>query len=249
VGSERSLEGKVALVTGSSRGIGAAIAKRLAADGARVGVHCQSNAAAATGVIDEISRAGGTAVLLKGSVGSPADCRQIVETAAARLGSIDILVNNAGSIRRIPFGKMTLEDAEEQFSTNVFSVLLMSQEAVRRFPATGGRIINISSNLALGGFADVSLYAAAKAAVITMTHCFAKELGARGITVNAVAPGGTETDMLADLAPAMRDYVIQNTPLGRLGRPSDIADVVAFLASDASRWITGCTIRADGGFI
>jgi 3-oxoacyl-[acyl-carrier protein] reductase len=244
-----NLKGKCALVTGSSRGIGAAIATRLAADGARVAVHCHRNVEAAKAVIAEISQRGGTAVLVQGDVSNAADCRSLVASAADQLGTIDILVNNAGTIRRLAFGEMTIEDVQEQLNTNVLSVVLMSQEAVKRFPPSGGRIINVSSNLAFGGFPGAAIYCAAKAAVVSLTHTFAKELGARGITVNSIAPGGTETDMLSDLDPTVRAWVIQNTPLGRLGKPDDIADAVAFLASDASRWVTGCTIRADGGFI
>jgi 3-oxoacyl-[acyl-carrier protein] reductase len=131
----------------------------------------------------------------------------------------------------------------------VLAIVLMAQAAVRHFPAAGGRIINISSNLAFAAYPGVSVYSASKAANVMLTHCLAKELGSRGITVNGVAPGGTETDMTADIAPEMREFVIANTPLGRFGRPDDVADVVAFLASDAARWVTGCTIRADGGFV
>ncbi len=240
---------RVALVTGGSGGIGGGISRKLAADGCAVAVHYHSHPAKAQAVADEIVAAGGRAIAVGGDVGEAADARRIVEETVAAFGRLDILVNNAGTMIRGPMGDFTQAELVGQFSTNVIGMMLMCQEAMRRLPDGSGRIVNISSNLALMPAPTGVPYSASKAAVNAFTEGLARELGARGITVNAVAPGGTRTEMIADVDQALLDWIVSTTPLGRLAEPDDIADVVAFLASDQARWITGRTLVADGGWV
>lgn len=239
---------RTAIVTGGSGGLGGAISRRLAADGCAVAVHFHANPAKASAVVDAIVAAGGHAFAVGGDIGEEADAKRIVADTVATLGRLDILVNNAGTIIRGPMGHIPKADLAAQFSTNVIGAMLMCQEAMRHLP-DGGRIINISSNLATRPPATAVPYAASKAALNALTEGLAKELGPRGITVNAVAPGGTRTEMIAAVEQAVIDQLIATTPLGRLGEPDDIADVVAFLASDAARWVTARTLVVDGGWI
>jgi 3-oxoacyl-[acyl-carrier protein] reductase len=240
-----SLHGKIALITGASRGIGAAIARRLAADGATVAIHYRSGQAAAEALAQEI----GKAAAFQADITQPAEALRLAEAVAAQFGRIDILVNNAGIIEPGLFGAIDPASFERQFTINTLSVLLMMQAAVPHFPASGGRVVNISSSLAMAPLESTVVYSASKAAVNTLTQGFARELGKKRITVNAVAPGATETDMTADLDPAIKDRISSATPLGRWAKPEDIADTVAFLASDAARFITGRIITVDGGLI
>lgn len=241
------LIGKVAVVTGGSRGIGAVVASTLASQGAAVAIVYKSNAEQAQAVVDKIAAAGGSAISFAADVTDRSAVDSVIETIVKRFGHIDILVNNAGIFEPSPFGHIDAELVQRVFSANMDSVLNMTQASVPHFPAAGGRIVNVSTNLIYSPRPGTSIYAASKAAVSALTHAFAKELGARGITVNAVAPSMTDTDMAAATPEARRQQVIANTPAGRIGAPADIADVIAFLASDESRWMTGRTLLTDGG--
>ena len=244
------LAGKVALVTGGSRGIGAAISTRLAALGARVAINFRSGEDAAREVADEIRRGGGTAEIFAGDVGDPSAVRSMVSAVVKAFGRIDIVVNNAGAFGVRPFGTIDAGFFAEQFNANALSAVLVTQEAVAHFPASGGHIVNMSSNLAVRSVAEgTSIYAAAKAAVSTITQCFARELGKRQITVNAVAPGVIEPRMTTELLATRSQAIRDETPLGRIGHPTDVAEVVAFLASDSCGWVTGRTIVVDGGVV
>lgn len=242
-----TLNQKIAIVTGGSRGIGAAIARKLAAQGAHVAIVYKSNAQCAQAVVQDIGAAGGTATAFGADVADRACVDTVIAAVVQRFGHIDILVNNAGVFESSPFGNIDAALVRRVFDANMGSVLNMTQAAVPHFPAAGGRIVNVSTNLIYAPRPGTGIYAASKAAVSVLTHAFAKELGARGITVNAIAPSVVNTDMTAATPPARRQQVIAGTPAGRIGEPADIADVVAFLASDDARWITGRTLLTDGG--
>jgi 3-oxoacyl-[acyl-carrier protein] reductase len=237
------------LVTGASGGIGAAIARALAAQGAAVAVHYRGGVEKAAALVREITDRGGKAAAFGADVSVPAEATGLAAAVAGHFGRIDILVNNAGIIEPGVFGGIGSESFERQFAANTLSVLLMMQAAVPHFPAEGGRIINISSSLAMAPLESTVVYSASKAAVNTLTQGFARELGKRHITVNAIAPGATETDMTAGVPAEIKDRIAAATPLGRWARPEDIADVAVFLASDAARFITGRVIVVDGGLI
>lgn len=235
-----------ALITGSSRGIGAAIAKRLALDGVEIVVHGNQNPAAAETVVKEITDRGGKATFVLGDLSKPDSIKAMLDCLEDRAQELNILVNNAGIFLGASLDSLSLDDIHRVLSVNVISLILITQEFLRRKKSEGGRIINISSFAAQAPGINASLYAASKAAVDALTRCWSLELGSSGITVNSVAPGYVETDMSAqgigDPAP-----VVRGISLKRAGLPGDIADVVAFLASDASRWITGQVISANGG--
>jgi 3-oxoacyl-[acyl-carrier protein] reductase len=238
---------RAALITGGSAGIGAAIARKLASQGIAVAVTYRSGKAKAEALVAEITAQGGQAACFGGDVSIPADAQALADAVAAKFGNIDILVNNAGIIEAAVIGSIDPASFERQFSSNVLSVLLMMQATLPYFPESGGRVINISSSLATNPAPSTAIYSASKAAVNTLTHCFAKELGAKNITVNAIAPGATETDMTSAIDPAIKNQISASTPLGRWAKPQDIADVAAFLASDDARFITGRVIVVDGG--
>jgi 3-oxoacyl-[acyl-carrier protein] reductase len=245
----RTLDGKVAIVTGASGGIGGAVARRLSADGAAVAVHYNANPAPAQALAADLNASGGRALAVGGDAAQTQGAADIVAAAVAAFGPIDILVNAAGTLQNIPFGAVTEDSFHEQFNANVLSVVLMMQAAVPHFAAGGGRIVNIATNIAQSPLPGTAIYCAAKSAVSTLTLGFAKELGPRGITVNALAPGAIDTKMLDWLTDEMRAGIAAATPLGRMGQPADVADAVAFLASDDSRWVTGRTLIIDGGLI
>ena len=240
-------EGKVALVTGSSSGIGSAVATRLGRGGATVAVHYNSHEENAAAVASAITSAGGTAFIVGGDVAKVDDAKSIVKAVVDRCGKIDILVNCAGILEYARFGDIDPASFERQFSVNALSVVLMMQAAVPHFPVSGGRVVNVSTNIAYRPIEGCAIYSASKAAVSTLTEAFSKELASKKITVNAVAPGATVTPMTAWLSDDLRRGIEQATPLGRMAVPADVADVVAFLASDGSRWVTGRTILVDGG--
>jgi 3-oxoacyl-[acyl-carrier protein] reductase len=242
-------DGRIALVTGAASGIGAAIARALAHGGAAVAINYRHSRDAAEILAAEIKSNGGHAAAFAGDVSKSDEASALADAVAASFGKIDILVNNAGLIEPGLFGNIEAASFERQFAGNALSVLLMMQAAVAHFPPTGGRIINISSSLAMAPLESTVVYSAAKAAVNTMTLGFARELGKRQITVNAVAPGATETPMTAGIPAEIKDRIAASTPLGRWARPEDIADVVCFLASDAARFVTGRVIVVDGGLI
>lgn len=248
-----SLEGKVALVTGASRGIGRAIALRLAAEGALVAAHYGASESAARAVLAEIEAAGGRGFLVQADLTDTGAIRAMFAALDAALAArggarIDILVNNAGLGVSGDVETTTEEDFDRVFATNVKGLLFVSQNAVPRLN-DGGRIINISSMVAYNAYAGAIAYAATKAAVNSMTTSMAQGLGSRGITVNGVAPGATDTDFISFVMKdeAMVAAMKAQTALGGIGQAPDIADVVAFLASDASSWVTGETIRVSGG--
>jgi 3-oxoacyl-[acyl-carrier protein] reductase len=240
-------QNKVALVTGASSGIGSAVATRLGRAGATVAVHYNGHEENAAAVASTITSAGGTAFIVGGDVAKVDDAKSIVKAVVDRCGEIDILVNCAGILEYARFGDIDSVSFERQFSVNTLSVVLMMQAAVPHFPASGGRVVNVSSNIAFRPIEGCSIYCASKAAVSTLTEAFSKELASKRITVNAVAPGATDTPMTAWLTDDLRRGIEQATPLGRMAVPADIADVVFFLASDGSRWVTGRTILVDGG--
>ena len=244
------LQGKVALVTGASRGIGRAIATTLAESGATVIINYKSNAVAADEVARAISAAGGTAQAMQADVSDPAQIEQLFKQIVAEHGKLDILVNNAGITRDTLLLRMKEEDFDAVIDTNLRGVFLCTKAALRPMTkARGGRIINITSVVGLMGNAGQSNYAAAKAGLLGFTKSVAREMASRNITVNAVAPGYIETELTGVLGEDVRAAILENVPLGRLGQPQDVANMVCFLASDAAAYITGQTITVDGGMV
>jgi 3-oxoacyl-[acyl-carrier protein] reductase len=244
-----SLKGKVALVTGASKGIGAAIARELAARGAAVAVNYSSSRAAAEKLVAEIKAAGGKAVAVQADVADPASIAPLVDVVATQLGPIDVLVNNAGVYEFAPLEAVTPEHFHKQFNTNVLGLLLVTQAAVARFNPAGGSIINISSGAA-DGFGTASVYSATKGAVDSITGALAQELGSKKIRVNSLSPGLIETEgahAAGVIGSDLQTETEKRTPLGRIGQPGDIATIAAFLASDDSGWVNGQTIQAAGG--
>jgi 3-oxoacyl-[acyl-carrier protein] reductase len=245
--SAQPLAGKVAIVTGASRGIGRAIAERLSHDGAAVVINYSQNAAKAEALAAELVAAGGRAVAVRADLGQLDEVRDLFKQTQAHFGRLDILVNNAGVAGGGPIDGLDESQYARIFDLNVRGGLFAAQEAARQFGPDGGRIINLSSVMGNRPSPLRTVYAASKAAVDSITKSLAAELGARRITVNSVAPGLTATDMGLSVPEEFQRQVVGNTALGRLGEPQDIADVVAFVASDAARWISGQTIYADGG--
>jgi 3-oxoacyl-[acyl-carrier protein] reductase len=245
-----SLQGKVALVTGSSKGIGAAIAERLAADGASVIVNYSRSAGPAEAVVQRIQSAGGKAVAVQADVSNPADIGKLFSAATQAFGRLDILVNNAGVYKFIPLEAITAEHIDKLFNLNVKALLLVTQAAVPLFGPEGGVVINISSGVSLTPAPASSVYSGTKAAVDVITRVLAMELGPKRIRVVGVAPGLTATEGLnamEEMDEATVKYAISRTPLGRVGKPEDIANAVAFMASSDAGWVTGETLQAGGG--
>ncbi|KMN76195.1 dehydrogenase [Chromobacterium sp. LK11] len=243
------LKQKVAVITGGSRGIGAAIARQLAQAGASVAIIYHRQQEQAQQVVAAIQDAGGHAAAFAADVSDETAVQQAIGQIIAQFGQIDILVNNAGMLEMRSLAEIDAEHIARQFNVNVNSVVYLTQQALPYFPLNNGRIINISSNLVYQSKPDSAIYSASKAAVSALTRVFAGELGPRGITVNAVAPSMTQTDMTAAMPAASRQQVIDATPLGRIGVPEDIAKVVEFLASEDAGWITGRTLLTDGGLV
>lgn len=245
-----SLKGKVALVTGASKGIGAEIARRLAADGAAVVVNYAASKAGAEKVVADITKAGGKAIAVQGDVSKEADVKRVFAESAKSLGRVDILVNNAGVYEFAPIEEMTPAQYHKMFDINVLGLLLATREAVKQFGSKGGNIINIGSVAATSAPATGSVYSATKGAVDTITMSLAKELGPRGIRVNSVNPGMVQTEGTEAQGITSSDWAKQiaaQTPLRRIGQPDDIAPVVSFVASDAAKWVTGQLIVVSGG--
>ncbi len=243
------LEGKIAVVTGASRGIGRAIAEDLAANGAALIVNYNASAAAADEVVAGIEKRGGTAAAVQADVSDFAASQQLIKTTLDTYGQIDILVNNAGTTRDTLLLMMKEEQWDIVLNTNLKSVFNCCKAAARPMVRRkmGGRIINISSVSGIVGQPGQANYAASKAGIIGFTKSLAKELGSRSITVNAVAPGFVLTDLTADLSDDLVQKVLQYIPLGRWGELDEIANVVTFLASDKASYITGEVIQVDGG--
>ena len=244
------LTGQVAVVTGASKGIGAGIAKHLAAEGAAVVVNYASSKEGADQVVDEITKGGGKAIAIQADVAKKKDIERLFAEAKKAFGRLDILVNNAGIYQFAPLEEVTENEFHREFDTNVLGLILATQEALKHFDAAGGSVINIgSSATALAPPATV-VYTATKGAVDMITRVLANELGPKKVRVNSINPGGVETEGFHALGMPGSDFekqMIAQTPLGRIGQPHDIATAVAFLASPDSAWITGEIITVSGG--
>jgi 3-oxoacyl-[acyl-carrier protein] reductase len=244
------LKDKIALVTGASRGIGRAIATTLADAGATVVVNYKGNQTAADEVVRAIAAADGQATATQADISKPEDVERLFKDVLERYGKLDILVNNAGITRDTLLLRMKEDDFDAVLQTNLRGVYLCTKAALRPMTkARGGRIINITSVVGLMGNAGQSNYAAAKAGIIGFTKSAAREMASRNITINAVAPGYIETELTGVLSETMRAAILENIPLGRLGSPQDVANLVCFLASDAAAYITGQTLTVDGGMV
>ena len=247
----QKLAGKVAVVTGASKGIGASIATHLAAAGASVVVNYSSSKAGAERVVAEITGKGGKAVAVQANVSKPADIKRLFDETKKAYGKVDILVNNAGIYEFGPLENITPEHFHKQFDLNVLGLLLTTQEAVHHFGKEGGNVINISSVVATLTPPGAAVYSATKAAVDAVTRSLAKELGPKKIRVNAINPGMVETEGLHASGMSAGDFRKQieaTTPLGRIGQPQDIAPAVVFLASEDTSWVTGQTLHVSGGY-
>jgi len=244
----RPLDDQVAIVTGSARGIGREIALELARQGCRVTVNYRSEAERASAVAAEIAELGGSAIAVQADVTLAADAQALVEATLAAFGTVNVLVNNAGITRDNLVARLSDEDWDAVLDTNLKGAFHCIRAVQRTFlRQRSGRIINIGSVVGLAGNAGQANYSAAKAGLVGLTRSVARELGSRGVTANVVAPGFIESEMTSGLPPETLQGALARIPLGRLGRPQDVAGVVAFLASDAAAYITGQVIGVDGG--
>ncbi len=246
----KKLAGKVAVVTGASKGIGAGIAKHLAAEGAAVVVNYASSKAGADRVVAEITSQGGKAIAVQADVSKQAEIESLFAETKKAFGKVDVLVNNAGIYEFAPLETVTEEHFYKQFNLNVLGLIFTAKEAVKHFPATGGSIINISSGVTTIAPPNSTVYTATKAAVDGITRVWAKEFGARKIRVNAINPGMVDTEGVHTAGFIESDFRKQleaQTPLGRIGQTQDIAPAAVFLASEDSAWITGETFLITGG--
>jgi 3-oxoacyl-[acyl-carrier protein] reductase len=244
------LAGKVAIVTGASKGIGAGIAKAFAAEGAAVVVNYASSRDGADKVVAEITAGGGKAISVGGDVSKAADVKALFDTTQEAFGRLDILVNNAGVYKFAPIEEFTEADYRWHFDINVLGPLLATKEALKHFPAEGGSIINVSSVAAFSPTPTAAVYSGTKGALDTISLVLAHELGARNVRVNSLNPGLVETEGVHTLGVIGSDFakdVVTRTPLRRGGQPEDIAKVAVFLASEDSRWVTGERVTASGG--
>jgi 3-oxoacyl-[acyl-carrier protein] reductase len=244
------LKNKVAVVTGASKGIGAGIAKGLAAEGAAVVVNYSSSKEGADRVVAEIVKNGGKAVAVHGDVSNSSDVQRIFAETKKAFGTLDVLVNNAGIYEFAALGEITEEQFHRQFNTNVLGLILATQEAVKLLGAEGGSIINIGSTVSTLTPPTTAVYTATKGAVDAVTHVLAKELGPKKIRVNSINPGIVETEgahTAGFIGSDLQHHYEAQTPLGRIGQPQDIATIAVFLASSDSAWLTGETLLASGG--
>ncbi|SFU29739.1 3-oxoacyl-[acyl-carrier protein] reductase [Polaromonas sp. YR568] len=244
----RNLNGKVAIVTGSSKGIGAGIAERLARDGASVVVNYARSEKEAAAVVARITAAGGKAVAVQADISRAEQIQPLVDATLRHFGRLDILVNNAGIYQLDSLDTITADSIARHFDLNVRGLTLMTQAAARVLPA-GGVIVNISSGVAKSPSAQAHIYCATKGAVDILTRTFGAELGPRNIRVVGIAPGFVATDGNADSSEAYAAYFVPKTPLGRVGQPADIAAAVSFAVSGDAAWVTGCTIDVAGGLV
>ncbi len=246
-----NLKGKVAIVTGASKGIGAGIAKGLGAAGAAVVVNYATSKEGADRVVAEITSEGGKAIAVQGDVSKATDVQRLFEETKKAFGSLDVLVNNAGVYQFIPLESVTEEEFHREFNTNVLGLILTTQEAVKYFGPGGGSVINIGSVVSSITPPMTVVYTATKGAVDAITRVLAKELGPRKIRVNSINPGGVETEgvhRIGMIGSDQEKQIVAQTPLGRIGQPEDIAPVAVFLASADSGWVTGEIIAASGGY-
>lgn len=244
------LTGKVAIVTGASKGIGAGIAKSMGAAGAAVVVNYASSKEGADRVVAEITGRGGKAIAVQGDVSKAADVRRLFAETKRAFGAPDVLVNNAGIFAFEPLEAVTEDEFHRQFNINVLGPILTTQEALKHFGPDGGSVINISSVVSTNATPNSVVYSATKGAVDSIARVLGVELAARKIRVNTIAPGGVETEGAHRIGVIGSDFekqIVAQTPLGRLGQPEDIARVAVFLASDNARWLTGERITASGG--
>lgn len=247
---KKKLEGKVAIVTGASKGIGASIAKHMALEGASVVVNYASSKEGADAVVSEIEKAGGKAIAVKADVSKKAEIESLFAQAKKSFGQLDILVNNAGRYEFAPLEAVTEDHFHKMFDLNVLGLILSAQEAVKHFGPDGGNIINISSIVATLAPPNGAVYSATKAAVDAVTKSLAKELGPKQIRVNSINPGMVETEGVIAAGMSEGDFrnkIEADTPLGRIGQPQDIATAAVFFASSDSSWITGETLVIAGG--
>ena len=246
----KRLEGKIAVVTGASKGIGAEIAKHLAAEGASVVVNYASSKPGADRVVAAITEKGGKAVAVQADVAQQADIQRLFAEAKTTFGRLDILINNAGVYEFSPLEEITIENFHRQFDLNVLGLILTTQEAVNHFGPDGGSVVNIGSVVARMALPGSTVYSATKAAVNSITRTLGAELGSKKIRVNTVNPGMVETEgnYTAAEGSDFRKQVEQVTPLGRIGQVDDIAPAVVFLASDDAKWVTGETLYIAGGY-
>ncbi len=245
------LDGKVAIVTGASKGIGAEIARELARNGASVVVNYASDAEGADRVVSDILKAGGNAIAIQAGVNKASEAQRLIADALKAFGKLDILVNNAGVFRFLPLAQFSEEEFYRQYNTNVLGTLLVTREAAEHFGPNGGSIVNIGSNVAAYTPANSSIYSSSKAAINAITGVLSKELGPKKIRVNSVNPGLIDTEGATAAGVIGGEYQKKRaaeTPLGRTGLPTDIAPLVAFLASDGASWLTGEIINVAGGF-
>jgi 3-oxoacyl-[acyl-carrier protein] reductase len=248
------LTGQVAVVTGASRGIGAAVAERLANDGASVAVNFNASQEAADALVEKIVSNGGRAMSFKANVFDPVQATALVDWTSKTFGSVDIVVNNAsGNPAIAPLGTIDEAHVEAMILHNINGPIHVTQAALDDLSRSksGGRVINMSGIAAHHALPGLSVYAAAKAAISALTRTWALELGSRGITVNGVAPGPVDTEMYRsfDIDDEAKNFLLSRHPLGRIGQPDDIADIIAFLASPDARWVTGQVIDSAGGFL
>jgi 3-oxoacyl-[acyl-carrier protein] reductase len=244
------LKGKVAIVTGASKGIGAGIAKGMAEAGAAVVVNYASSKEGADRVVSEITGKGGKAIAIQGDVSKAADVKRLFAETKRAFGAPDVLVNNAGIFAFDPLEAVTEDEFHREFNTNVLGPILTIQEALNHFGAEGGSVINISSVVSTSALPNSVVYSATKGAVDSIARVLGTELAARKIRVNTIAPGGVETEGTHSVGMIGSDFekkIVADTPMGRLGQPEDIARVAVFLASDNARWLTGERIAASGG--
>jgi 3-oxoacyl-[acyl-carrier protein] reductase len=245
------LQGKVAIVTGASKGIGAAIAKNLAAEGASVAVNYSSSREGAEQTVKEIERKGGKAMAIQANVAKKEEIKRLFAEAKKAFGRLDVLVNNAGIYEFAPLADITPEHFHKVFDLNVLGLLLTTQEALKHFGPEGGSVINISSVVSSYGVPNAAVYSATKGAVDAVTRSLAKELAPRKIRINSINPGMVETEGVRSTGIAesdLRRQTEKQTPLGRIGKPEDIAPAAVYLASGDSAWVTGETLYISGGF-